>query len=122
MARHDSLIKLANALSLLSHVRANATNEVSEMATHLAAAYAKQAQPAAELLLTEDSAIHVDVLNHWDSVLAEFSAYGFVLPPEVTQTRGKLFMRRIDKVIPLLSSEERQQLIAKLEAMYDKKG
>ena len=122
MARPESLIKLARALSLLSHVRTKETAEMSQVATQLAAAYAKLAQAAVESLLAQMPAIHGASLNHWDSVLTEFSGYGFIPPPELTKTRAKLFMRRIDNVIPLLSPEERQQLIAKLEATYTKKG
>jgi hypothetical protein len=69
VVRADSLINLANALSLLSQVRTKETAEMSQAVTHFAATYAKQGQAAIELLLAQEPASHGDTLNRWDSVL-----------------------------------------------------
>ena len=123
MASPESLNDLAGGLSLLSQFKENASGERAQVAENLAVTYAKKAQAAVESLLGRESSIHWETVDHWESVLSEFLRYGFSIPPEIAETRSNLLSRKLTKEIDLMSPEERQQLLEKLEeAMHAKRG
>jgi len=121
MQRPESLVHLSDALSLLADLRADAGSEqIRLVASNLSLAYLKKAQAAVEELLAREPSFHWDTVDHWQKVFAEFERSGFELPQNISETRSKLLMKKIDRDIALMSASERKALIEKLQAMADK--
>jgi hypothetical protein len=120
MHRPESLVHLSDALSLLADMRADAGSEpVKLVASNLSLAYLKKAQAAVEELLAREPSVHWDIVDHWQEVFAEFERSGFALPRDISETRSKLLMKKMNREIALMSPSERKALIEKLEATGD---
>jgi len=118
MHRPEGLVHLSDALLLLADVRAGAvSDQIALVATNLSLAYLKRVQVAVESLLSRESSLHWEIINHWRTVFGEFELSGFGLPQDIAETRSKL----LNKKVELMPLSERQELIERLQATGKKR-
>lgn len=118
MRRPEGVFHLAEALSFLADVRADAVSEnIKLVVLNLTVAYARKVHREVESLLSSEPSVHWETVDHWQKVFVEFERSGFTLPQEVAETRSKLWMKKMDREIGLMSPSERKELLEKLQAM-----
>lgn len=115
MDRPEGLTYLSDALSILADIRADSESEnIKQVTSNIALAYAKKVQAQVELLLSHKQPVHWETVEHWQKVFSEYSNSEFVPPQEIAETFSKLKNNKIEQAVKLMPPEERKRLIEQI--------
>ena len=121
--RSEGLARLLEALSLLADVAMDATStELKQTCSNIVSTYARKVEAKVHPLLTQESPVYRETVDHWLRVFSEFARSGFALPSKVTECHSKLSARQVKQIVEEMSPSQAERLFQLLKAKFGEPG
>jgi hypothetical protein len=98
------------------------SSELKQTCSNIISTYARKVEAQVHLLLTQESPVPRETVDHWLKVFSEFEHSGFALPSKVTECHSELSARQIKQMVEELSPSQAERLFQLLKAKFGEPG